>query len=194
MYDEYNATTKAMYLISRLFPNVSITPLEKFEIERTENWATVGNAYFQEHASKPKTIGLALYDSPVRQVAWIGEKYIEWSDHSAGNSPSVLTHNEILKSVSLYFLSRSFVSSVYMYAQNPAAFMSATYMDAYAKARTDAPLLWSAFKYNPLAYPRAMAERFGNLVYYQSESRRALGVNKQADTGQTMNLEGILQD
>ena len=87
------------------------------------------------------------------------------SDPNAGHAPSVLNRNEILRSVSLYYLTQSFASSVLIYAQNPNGFSN-----VYTKAATDAPLLFSAFKYNPGFWPEALVARVGNLVYYKSKS------------------------
>ena len=58
------------------------------------------------------------------------------SDPKAGTGPSVLTHNEILRGISLYYLTGTFTSSVYIYAQNAGVFQP-----TYTKARTDAPML-----------------------------------------------------
>jgi len=56
--------------------NITLSPLEQFEVERFETWAATGGAYFQEMATEPNTIGLALYDNPVGQLSWIGQKFI----------------------------------------------------------------------------------------------------------------------
>src|SRR3569833_117627 len=85
------------------------------------------------------------------------------SDPRAGTSPSVLNHNEILRSVSLYYLTRSFLSSVFIYYQNPNGFKT-----TYTKAKTDAPMLFSAFKYNLGFWPPALVALVGNLVSYKS--------------------------
>ena len=113
---------------------------------------------------KPNTIGLALQDDPVGQLAWIGEKLIEWSDPRAGTGPSVLDRAEILRTVSLFYLTRSFVSSVFIYARNAGGFRP-----EYTRAATDAPLLFSAFKYNVGFWPPAKVGQVGNLVSYRSE-------------------------
>jgi hypothetical protein len=84
------------------------------------------------------------------------------SDPKAGTSPSVLNHQEILLSVSLYYLTRSFLSSVYIYFQNPHGFKT-----SYTKAHTDAPLLFSAFKYNVGFWPEPLVAKVGNLVMYK---------------------------
>lgn len=85
------------------------------------------------------------------------------SDPQAGKPPSVLTRNEILRCVSLYYLTQSFLSSVFTYAQNPMAFRH-----AYTKAPTAAPMFLSQFKYNVGFWPRPVAERVGNLMEFQS--------------------------
>ncbi|CCT73932.1 related to epoxide hydrolase [Fusarium fujikuroi IMI 58289] len=142
---------------------IKLSPLEEFEAQVAEEWATTGNAYYMEQATKPNTIGLALYDNPVGQLSWIAEKLIVWSDPRTGTPPSVLDHNEMLKTVALYYLTKSFASSVYIYYSNPNGFMT-----NYTKAETDAPLLFSAFKYNPGFWPPELVGRVGNLVSYKN--------------------------
>lgn len=83
------------------------------------------------------------------------------SDPRQGTRPSLITHNEILRHVSLYYLSQSFISSVYIYYQNPNGFTT-----NYTKAKTDAPLLYSDFQYNVFFWPKALVETVGNLVDY----------------------------
>ncbi|KAH8817327.1 Alpha/Beta hydrolase protein [Xylogone sp. PMI_703] len=175
-YSLYESYTKAVraghFTFIPFFPktseeladlNITLSPLEEFEEGRFESWSTVGNAYFSEQSTKPNTIGLALYDNPVGQLAWIGEKFIDWSDPRAGHAPSIINHNEILKSVSLYYLTKSIVSSMYVYFQNPGRFRT-----TYAKAPTDAPMLFSAFKYNIAFWPQELVAQVGNLVSYRN--------------------------
>lgn len=80
----------------------------------------------------------------------------------------MLTHREILREVSLYYLTKSIVSSVYIYAQNPNGFRVTDYSNV--KAPTDAPLLYTTFKYNIGFWPKEYAAAVGNLVSYKCES------------------------
>ncbi|UKZ69561.1 uncharacterized protein TrAtP1_010567 [Trichoderma atroviride] len=173
LYDNFNTSTRAAHFSMLPFYPLSSTelaaqnitlssPLQQFEQQRSMDWLTSGNAYFSEQTTRPNTIGLALLDSPMGQLAWIGEKYISWSDPKAGTSPSVLDHKQILLSVSLYYLTRSFLSSVYIYFQNPNGFKT-----SYTKAQTDAPLLFSAFKYNVGFWPEPVVAKVGNMVMYK---------------------------
>ena len=76
----------------------------------------------------------------------------------------MLDRVEILRTVSLFYLTRSFVSSVFIYARNAGGFRP-----EYTPAATDAPLLFSAFKYNVGFWPPAKVGQVGNLVSYRSE-------------------------
>ncbi|KAL2835837.1 alpha/beta-hydrolase [Aspergillus pseudoustus] len=174
LYDQFNTTVRAGHLAFLPFlpwtseqlaaANITLSsPLEQYEQATAEEWTNSGSGYFVEQTTKPNTIGLALHDNPVGQLAWIGEKFLNWSDPNAGDAPSVLTHNEILRSVSLYYLTKSFASSVLTYTQNPSGFAT-----EYTKAHTDAPLLFSAFKYNVGFWPEALVARVGNLVLYHN--------------------------
>ncbi|KAF2963858.1 hypothetical protein GQX73_g9696 [Xylaria multiplex] len=175
MYDQFNTTVRALHLNFLPFSpptpadiaarNITLSPGEVIAEQRGVDWETGGNGYFVEQATKPNTIGLALYDNPVGQLAWIGEKFIIWSDPRQGTGPSVLTHKEILREVSVYYLARSFVSSVYIYAQNPNGFVQTDYSNV--KARTDAPLLYTTFEYNIGFWPEQYVAAVGNLVSYK---------------------------
>lgn len=65
-------------------------------------------AYALEHATRPGTIGLVLSSSPLALLAWIGEKYLEWSDTPLGL-------DTILQLTSLYWFTSTFPRSVYPY-------------------------------------------------------------------------------
>ncbi|KAJ7112237.1 hypothetical protein C8R44DRAFT_882627 [Mycena epipterygia] len=92
---------------------------------------------------------LIKYDSPAGQLAWIGSKFKVWSDPRAGTPPSVLNNTAILTSVSLYYLTDSFLSSVWIYGQNPNAFRV------------------SQYEYNFGLWPKEFVAKVGNLVSYK---------------------------
>ncbi|KAI9640842.1 hypothetical protein NHQ30_010683 [Ciborinia camelliae] len=171
LYNNFNTSVRAVHLVGIPFLPLSPDEFPKYNItldadeEFQENLVLgFSSGYDIEQSTKPNTIGLALYDNPVGQLAWMAEKYIsseisEGSDPQAGTPPSVLTHNEILREVSLYFLTKSFVSSAFTYAQNPDAYSS-----SYTKAQTDAPMLFSSFKYSGAFWTEEVISWVGNLV------------------------------
>ncbi|CAK5267907.1 unnamed protein product [Mycena citricolor] len=142
--------------------NITLSPAEQVTEARGTTWSTIGNGYFLEQTFKPHDIGLALYDNPVGQLAWIGEKVKLWSDPRAGQSPSVLNSTAILNLVSLYYLTETFESAAWIYAQNPNGFGT-----PYAKAPTNAPLFFTQYEYNIGSWPEQWVSRVGNLVSYK---------------------------
>ncbi|KAF7876983.1 uncharacterized protein EAF02_008203 [Botrytis sinoallii] len=168
LYNNFNKSVRAVHLTGIPFLPLSPVEFPKYNItldadeEFQENLVLGFNTgYVIEHSTKTNTIGLALHDNPVGQLSWMAEKYISWSDPQAGTSPSVLTHNEILRQVSLYFLTKSFVSSIFTYPQNTDAYSS-----SYSKAQTDAPMLFSSFKYSGAFWTEKVVSWVGNLVTY----------------------------
>ncbi|KAJ7782360.1 Alpha/Beta hydrolase protein [Mycena maculata] len=171
MYSSFNTTVRAahFHFLPFLPPTpeqiaedkITLSADQKAAEQRTVAWRTTGIGYFTLQTTKPNDIGLALYDSPVGQLAWIGAKMKLWSDPRAGTAPSVLNNTAILTNVSLYYLTDSFLSSVWIYGQNPAGFGT-----VYSKAPTDAPMLFSQFKYTTL-WPEEYVSKAGNLVSYK---------------------------
>ena len=43
---------------------------EQKAMSRTNDFATLGNAYAREHGTRPATIGLVLSSSPIGLLAW----------------------------------------------------------------------------------------------------------------------------
>ncbi|KAJ7641184.1 Alpha/Beta hydrolase protein [Roridomyces roridus] len=176
LYANFPATVTATHLV--MLPFMPPTPPQRAE-ENVEidddqkvteglffQWATTGNGYFIEQATKPKNLGLALHDSPIGQLAWIGAIWLDMSDPQSGTSPSLLTHNTILTTVSLYYLTGSFYSSIWIYEQNPEPLAM-----VYSKAKTEAPLFVGQFKYNPFFWPKEYAAKVGNLAGYKVHKR-----------------------
>ncbi|MDO3683635.1 epoxide hydrolase family protein [Micromonospora sp. C28ISP2-4] len=58
------------------------------------------------YASRPQTLSYALNDSPVGQLAWIAEKFTEWTDPR-----SAVGVDRVLTNVSVYWFTRTAASS-----------------------------------------------------------------------------------
>jgi epoxide hydrolase len=79
--------------------------------QRAGEW---DSGYSREHATRPQTIGYALTDSPAALCAWIIEKYWAWTDHG-GHLENVLTRDELLDNLMLYWLPRTGASAARLY-------------------------------------------------------------------------------
>ena len=71
--------------------------------ERQRAWAEA-KGYLDLQATRPQTLAYALTDSPVGQLAWIAEKFEEWTDGAAD-------HDQLLTNVSVYWFTRSGASA-----------------------------------------------------------------------------------
>jgi epoxide hydrolase len=91
-----------------------LTESERATLAELEHAAEWESGYSQEHATRPQTIGYALVDSPVGLCAWIVEKFRAWTDCD-GHPENVLTRDELLDNLMLYWLPRAGASSARLY-------------------------------------------------------------------------------
>ncbi|WP_233712007.1 hypothetical protein [Kribbella turkmenica] len=76
-----------------------------------------GGAYAKQQATRPQTIGYSLVDSPVGLLAWILDKFAEWSDTE--DSPfETISRDRVLDDVTLYWLTRTGASSARIYYES----------------------------------------------------------------------------
>jgi pimeloyl-ACP methyl ester carboxylesterase len=92
----------------------ALTERERAALASLEQSAEWDSGYSREHATRPQTIGYALVDSPAALCAWIIEKFWAWTDND-GHLENVLTRNELLDNLMLYWLPRTGASSVRLY-------------------------------------------------------------------------------
>ena len=69
-----------------------------------------GFGYAEMMNTRPQTLGYALADSPVGMAAFFYEKFATWT-HSGGEPERVLTPDEMLDDISLYWLTNTGTSS-----------------------------------------------------------------------------------
>jgi pimeloyl-ACP methyl ester carboxylesterase len=91
-----------------------LTEAERTALADLEHAAEWDSGYSKEHATRPQTIGYALTDSPAALCAWIIEKFWAWTDHG-GDLEDVLTRDELLDNVMLYWLPRTGASAARLY-------------------------------------------------------------------------------
>jgi pimeloyl-ACP methyl ester carboxylesterase len=72
------------------------------------------SGYSKQQSSRPQTVGYGLVDSPVGLCGWIVEKFWSWTDCD-GDPANVLTRDEMLDNVMLYWLTASGASSARLY-------------------------------------------------------------------------------
>ncbi|CZT11808.1 related to epoxide hydrolase [Rhynchosporium agropyri] len=132
---------------------------EESMVERGQEFMKTGSGYANMHGTRPATIGAVLASSPLALLAWIGEKFLSWTD----DDPSLET---ILESVSLYWFTQSFESSIYTYRTR---FLPLDQQPAQPKVCV--PFGFSNFPKEIIPVPRHWAETEGNLVFYREHKK-----------------------
>jgi epoxide hydrolase len=98
-----------------------LTEVEQERLARLEWFATEQSGYFSLQGTRPQTIAYALTDSPVGQLAWIVEKFKEWTD-SADVPEDAVDRDQMLTNVMLYWLTETARSSADIYKEDTSAF------------------------------------------------------------------------
>lgn len=78
--------------------------------ERYRTWARERQGYADIQATRPQTLAYALNDSPIGLLAWIAEKFAEWSDPDCPPD-----RDQVLTNVMLYWLTGTAGSAARIY-------------------------------------------------------------------------------
>ena len=98
-------------------------PDEQLAMAGAKHYRRWDSGYSKQQSTRPQTLGYGLADSPAGQAAWILEKFWAWTDCN-GHPENVLTRDELLDNVMLYW------------ATNSAASSARLYWESFGKART----------------------------------------------------------
>jgi pimeloyl-ACP methyl ester carboxylesterase len=100
-------------------PGPGTAPLSDAEshfLSACDRWAETDGAYAHVQRTRPDTLAVALADSPAGLAAWIAEKLWSWSGRDAGGN-SVLSRDDVLANITLYWLTGTIGSSMRLYHQ-----------------------------------------------------------------------------
>jgi epoxide hydrolase len=91
-----------------------LTTQEQAALAAMKYYRDWDSGYSKEQSTRPQTVGYGLVDSPAGLCAWIVEKFWAWTD-SDGDPANVLTRDEMLDNVMLYWLPGTGASSARLY-------------------------------------------------------------------------------
>ncbi|MFD6952327.1 MULTISPECIES: hypothetical protein [unclassified Nocardiopsis] len=136
-----------------------LTAVERRWTEETRDFRRHRAAYAKQQATRPQTIGCSLVDSPVGLLAWLLDKFAEWSDTE--DSPfETISRDRVLDNVTLYWLTRTGASSARIYYE------SHNSLDP--ELRVDVPSAISVYPRDIEKYPRPWAqERYRQIVRWR---------------------------
>ena len=145
-------------------PLLEGTPIEeeKVAIARAEHFFDQLSGYSGIQKTRPQTIGYGLTDFPVGQAAWIYDRFITSTD-SHNHPEQVLTKDEMLDDIMIYWLTATAASSSRLYWES---FKDLT------TVKLDTPVGCTIFPGDVLQSPRVWSERmFSNLIYWNRAER-----------------------
>jgi len=91
-----------------------LTQAERAALASLERAQATEDGYSLEQSTRPQTIGYGLVDSPAALCAWIIEKFASWTD-SDGHPENVLTRDQLLDNLMLYWLPGTGASAARLY-------------------------------------------------------------------------------
>jgi microsomal epoxide hydrolase len=93
--------------------DADLTDEEKARLERLRSFRITGSGYAAIQSTRPQTLAYGLTDSPAGQLAWIVEKFGEWTDD--GLPHEAVDRDQLLTNVMLYWLTGTAGSSARLY-------------------------------------------------------------------------------
>jgi pimeloyl-ACP methyl ester carboxylesterase len=140
----------------------NLTEAEKQALAGIQHYQEWDSGYSKQQSTRPQSLGYGLVDSPAGQAGWILEKFWSWTDCN-GHPENVLSRDELLDNVMLYWLEGNGASSARLY------------WESFRTPSTDqvhVPTACSIFPKEILRTSRRWAEkRFTNLVHWNELSK-----------------------
>jgi pimeloyl-ACP methyl ester carboxylesterase len=146
-----------------------------------EKYKEQGVGYYEIQKTKPQTLGYGLNDSPVGLAAWIVEKFYGWFD--GDDNKLVVSNDEVLGIVSLYWFTESITSSTRLYKENGDF--------GFSFENIKQPMAGAVFERDLIAPPRAWAEEIYNVVQWNSHKGGHFAALEEPETLATDILEFI---
>ena len=93
----------------------NLSDADQGRLKLMQRWQNEMAGYASIQSTRPQTLAYALTDSPVGQLAWIVEKFKEWTDPAAGLPEDAVDRDRLLTDVSIYWLTATAGSSARLY-------------------------------------------------------------------------------
>jgi epoxide hydrolase len=127
------------------------------------------SGYMRIHATRPQTLSYAFTDSPVGQLAWIAEKFMEWTDSDKVPEDAV-DRDLLLTNVMIYWLTGTAGSSAQIYYESAPFLPTAPVTPSLPPVPV--PLGVAVFPRDFILPIRRLAERsFPNIVHWSEFDR-----------------------
>ena len=133
---------------------------ERTALNELDTYRTYNSAYFTMLTTRPQTMGYALTDSPVGLAAFM-------CDYNGGEPERLLTKDQVLDDITLYWLTNSAASSARLYWENKGRnFVVAALQQT---SEISLPVAITVFPGELYQAPESWARRaYRNLIYFHA--------------------------
>ncbi|WP_431908755.1 epoxide hydrolase family protein [Amycolatopsis thermoflava] len=135
---------------------------DKERLGRLERYQRELSGYMKLQSTRPQTLAYALHDSPVGQLAWIVERFQEWTD-SDGTPEDAVDRDLMLTNVMIYWLTGTAGSSARLYRESARSWGK--------QPGVDVPMGVAVFPHDIVLPVRRLAERDHNIVRWTEFDR-----------------------
>jgi pimeloyl-ACP methyl ester carboxylesterase len=139
-----------------------LTRADQDRLALAQKWAQEMSGYAIVQSTRPQTLAYALTDSPAGQLAWIVEKFKEWTDPAASLPGDAVDRDLILTDVSIYWLTGTAGSAARIYYEGARS---------WGQARPKSPVPTGVAVFPNDTTIRPLAERDHSIVHWAEFSR-----------------------
>jgi epoxide hydrolase len=106
------ADARGVALAGQYFPLPDdLAEADRVGVEEQQRLWADAKGYLDIQSTRPQTLAYALTDSPAGQLAWIVEKFKEWTDAAAELPENAVDRDQLLTNISVYWFTRSGASA-----------------------------------------------------------------------------------
>ncbi len=98
-----------------------LSDADQARLEVLKRWRDEFSGYAILQSTRPQTLAYALTDSPVGQLAWIVERFKDWTDPAAGLPEDAVDRDRLLTNVTVYWLTATAGPSAQLYYEGATA-------------------------------------------------------------------------
>ncbi|KAM0791441.1 hypothetical protein ACM66B_005896 [Microbotryomycetes sp. NB124-2] len=138
-----------------------LTELEITNSKKAFEFAKSGRAYAALQGTRPGTAGLIVQSSPLALLAWLGEKFQEWTDET----PSL---HQLLGTITTWYILETYPTSIWPYSELPNG-VGAIHRDP--ELYCSKPMGFSSFAFEISSAPKSWAAQTGKLMFYKYHER-----------------------
>jgi microsomal epoxide hydrolase len=148
-----------------------LTESDQARLAQMSRFDTELSGYMKLQSTRPQTLSYALTDSPVGQLAWIVEKFWDWTDSKTAPEDAV-GRDQLLTIVTIYWLTATAGSSAQLYYEDAASLRRIGTTGGAVPPPVTVPVGVAVFPHDILVPIRRLADRDLPTITHWTEFER----------------------